>query len=58
MLPLTDLNPADQRLVSHTTSGGVTARELVLGDVTGALWAPEYAAPGTPLVLLGHGGGR
>lgn len=55
---MTDLNPADLRLVSHTTSDGVTTRELVLGDVTAALWAPEHAAPGTPLVLLGHGGGR
>jgi pimeloyl-ACP methyl ester carboxylesterase len=55
---MTDLNPADLRLVSHTTSDGVTTRELVLGDVTAALWAPEPADPGTPLVLLGHGGGR
>jgi pimeloyl-ACP methyl ester carboxylesterase len=55
---MTDLNPADLRLLSHTTSDGVTTRELVLGEVTAALWAPEHAAPGTPLVLLGHGGGR
>ena len=55
---MTDLKPADLRLVSHTTSDGVTVRELVLGDVTAALWAPEHAAPGTPLVLIGHGGGR
>lgn len=55
---MTDLNPVSLRLVSHTTSGGVTTRELVIGDVTAALWAPEHAAPGTPLVLLGHGGGQ
>ena len=55
---MTDLNPADLRLVSHTTTDGVTTRELVLGDVTAALWAPGHAEPGTPLVLLGHGGGR
>ncbi|MEU4746664.1 alpha/beta hydrolase, partial [Actinosynnema sp. NPDC023658] len=55
---MSDLNPADLRLVSHTTSDGVTTRELVLGDVTAALWEPEDAAPGTPLVLLGHGGGQ
>jgi len=55
---MTDLNPADLRLVSHTTSDGVTTREFVLGEVTAALWVPEHAAPGTPLVLLGHGGGR
>ena len=52
------LNPADLRLLSHTTSDGVTTRELLLGDVTATLWSPEHAAPGTPLVLLGHGGGR
>ncbi len=55
---MTDLNPADLSLISHTTAGGVTTRELVLGDVTATLWAPEHAAPGTPIVLLGHGGGR
>lgn len=55
---MTDLNPADLRLVSHTTSDDVTTHELVLGDVTATLWAPEHATPGTPLVLLGHGGGR
>lgn len=55
---MTELNPADLRLISHTTSDGVTTRELVLGDVTAVLWAPEHAAPGTPIVLLGHGGGQ
>jgi dienelactone hydrolase len=55
---MTELNPADLQLISHTTTDGVTARELVLGDVTAVLWAPEHAAPGTPLVLLGHGGGQ
>jgi hypothetical protein len=54
---MTDLNPADLRLISHTTSDGVTTRELQLGEVTATLWAPESAAPGTPLVLIGHGGG-
>jgi len=55
---MNDLNPADLRLVSRTTSDGVTTHELELGDVTAALWTPEHAVPGTPLVLLGHGGGR
>lgn len=54
----TVLDPADLRVVSRTTSDGVTTTELVLGDVTAALWSPADAAPGTPLVLLGHGGGR
>jgi len=52
------LDPADLRLVSHTTTDGVTTTELVLGEVTAALWAPEGAAPDTPLVLLGHSGSR
>ena len=52
-----DLNPAHLRLVSQSTSNGVTTYEFVLGDVTAALWTPEHSAPGTPLVLLGHGGG-
>lgn len=51
------LNPADLRLLSHETSDGVTTRELVLDEVTAALWSPEHAEPGTPIVLLGHGGG-
>ena len=55
---MTTLNPSDLRLLSHETVDGVTTRELLLGDVTAALWAPEHAEPGTPLVLLGHGGGR
>jgi pimeloyl-ACP methyl ester carboxylesterase len=52
------LNPADLQLISHTTTDGVTTRELVLGDVTATLWATEHAAPGTPIVCIGHGGGR
>ncbi|MBN9619938.1 MAG: alpha/beta hydrolase, partial [Actinobacteria bacterium] len=55
---MNDPDPADLRLVSQTTSDGVTTCELVLGEVTAALWAPDDAAPGTPLVLLTHGGGR
>jgi dienelactone hydrolase len=52
------LHPEDLHLLSRETSDGVTTHELVLGDVTAALWSPERAEPGTPLVLLGHGGGR
>lgn len=55
---MTDLNPDDLRLVSRTTSDRVTTDELLLGDVTAALWSPEDADPGAPLVLVGHGGGR
>jgi hypothetical protein len=55
---MTVLNPADLQLISHTTTEGVTTRELVIGDVTATLWATEHAAPGTPIVCIGHGGGR
>lgn len=55
---MNDSNPANLRLLSHETAEGVTTRELALGDVTAALWAPEHAAPGVPLVLIGHGGGQ
>lgn len=52
------LDSADLRLISRTTSDAATTSEFVLGDVTAALWAPVDAGPGTPLVLLGHGGGQ
>ncbi len=55
---MTHPNPADLQLVSHTTSDGVTARELELGDVTATLWAPDHAEPGASLVLIGHNGSR
>jgi hypothetical protein len=42
---------------SHTTSDGVVERDFVIGDVPGVLWSPTAASPGTPLVLMGHGGG-
>jgi dienelactone hydrolase len=45
------------RLHAETTSGGVTERLFTVGDVPGAVWAPEGAAGPRPLVLLGHGGG-
>jgi len=54
---MNQLDPGALRLLSHTTSDGVTTRELVLGEVTATLWATEHAAPGTPIVLIGHGGG-
>lgn len=55
---MTHPNPADLHLVSHTTTDGVTERELELGDITATLWAPEDAGPGIPLVLIGHNGSR
>lgn len=42
---------------SQATSGGVLERDFLIGDVPGVLWSPPSASPGTPLVLMGHGGG-
>lgn len=39
------------------TSNGVVERDFRIGDVSGVLWSPADASPGTPLVLMGHGGG-
>jgi dienelactone hydrolase len=45
------------RFTTETTTDGVTERLFTLGDVPGAVWAPDGAAGPRPLVLLGHGGG-
>lgn len=42
---------------AETTSDGVVDRSFTIGDIPGVLWSPEDAAPGAPLVLMGHGGG-
>lgn len=39
------------------TAGGVVERDFAVGDAPGVLWSPVDAVPGTPLVLMGHGGG-
>ncbi|HWC22832.1 MAG TPA: hypothetical protein VG502_11080 [Flexivirga sp.] len=39
------------------TSDGVVERDFLIGDVPGVLWSPADASAGTPLVLMGHGGG-
>jgi pimeloyl-ACP methyl ester carboxylesterase len=46
------------RITNESTSDGVRERHFTLGDVPGVLWSPAYATAGTPLVLLGHGGGQ
>ena len=46
------------RLITETTSDGVTERLFTVGDVPGAVWAPAGATGRRPLVLLGHGGGH
>jgi alpha-beta hydrolase superfamily lysophospholipase len=42
---------------SQATTGGVVERDFRIGEVPGVLWSPASASPGTPLVLMGHGGG-
>jgi len=42
---------------SQASSDGVVERDFLVGDVPGVLWSPADASPGTPLVLMGHGGG-
>lgn len=36
---------------------GVIERDFTIGEVPGVLWSAPGATPGTPLVLMGHGGG-
>jgi hypothetical protein len=42
---------------AETSSDGVVDRSFTVGDVPGVLWSPASVAPGTPLLLMGHGGG-
>jgi len=42
---------------TQTTSDGVIEHDFSIGDVPGVLWAPPAPPAGTPLLLLGHGGG-
>jgi pimeloyl-ACP methyl ester carboxylesterase len=42
---------------AETSSDGVVDRSFTVGDVPGVLWSPASAAPGAPLLLMGHGGG-
>ena len=42
---------------ASSISDGVLERDFRVGDVPGVLWSPPSASPGTPLVLMGHGGG-
>jgi pimeloyl-ACP methyl ester carboxylesterase len=45
------------RFSATTTSNGVVERDFQLGEIPGVLWSPERPASGSPLVLMGHGGG-
>lgn len=42
---------------SHTTSDDVVERDFRIGEIPGVLWTPASTTAGTPLVLMGHGGG-
>ncbi|MEV6281849.1 alpha/beta hydrolase [Kribbella sp. NPDC051770] len=46
------------QFTAHTAADGVLTRSFALGEVTGVLWSPVDTTARTPLVLLGHGGGR
>jgi len=45
------------RFTAETSSNGIVERDFHLGEIPGVLWSPDKAAPGAPLVLMGHGGG-
>lgn len=42
---------------SETIADGMVECDFQVGDVPGVLWSPASVSPGTPLVLMGHGGG-
>jgi dienelactone hydrolase len=46
------------RLVSTTSSDGVTEQLFTLGEIPGVLWTPEDAHGPRPAILMGHGGGQ
>lgn len=44
-------------VTAGTASDLVLDRSFTVGEVPGVLWSPTSAVPGTPLQLMGHGGG-
>ncbi|WP_432940859.1 dienelactone hydrolase family protein [Kribbella sp. CA-253562] len=46
------------QFTAQTSADGVLTRSFALGEIAGVLWSPASSAGPTPLVLLGHGGGR
>jgi hypothetical protein len=47
----------DLSFIAETSSSDVVERSFTVGHVPGVLWSPASAAPGAPLLLMGHGGG-
>jgi alpha-beta hydrolase superfamily lysophospholipase len=44
-------------VTGESSVDGVVERDFVLGEVPGVLFTPTSGSAGTPLVLMGHGGG-
>lgn len=45
------------QFTSQALANGVLERDFTVGEIPGVLWSRSHGAPGTPLVLIGHGGG-
>jgi hypothetical protein len=54
---LSEGNAIQLHFTAETSSEGVVDRTFTIGDIPGVLWSPASATPGTPLLLMGHGGG-
>src|SRR5260370_30893991 len=46
------------RLLTQTSSDGVSEHLFTLDGIPGVLWSPAGAAGRQPLILLAHGGGQ
>jgi hypothetical protein len=44
-------------VIAETSLDGVVDRSFIIGEIPGVLWSPASAAPGAPLLLMGHPGG-
>jgi hypothetical protein len=51
------LHAAVLQFTSASADAGILERDFTLGAIPGVLWTPQPFRPGTPLVLMGHGGG-
>jgi dienelactone hydrolase len=46
------------RIISETSTDGVTEQLFTLDEIPGVLWTPDGAVGTRPLILMGHGGGQ